>query len=102
VVNKTKTPDFGYKASHTLKITPELAESMMLNTLKFSVYGMIEARADGIAPKKKVVEQKDDDYLEEEEAEGGLQKQTTSISTKDKMSGSEDKIKALEKQNAEL
>jgi len=56
VVNKTKTPDFGYKATHTIKITPELAENMMLNTLKFGVYGMIEARADGIAPKKKIVE----------------------------------------------
>jgi len=101
VVNKTKTPDFGYKASHTLKITPELAESMMLNTLKFSVFGMIEARADGIAPKKKVVEQKDDDYYETTEAKGESSKpMIKSIKVGNK--SDEQMLKDLEKKNQEL
>merc|ERR1712060_230983 len=98
VVEKSKNPDFGYRGSHTIEITQSLIEHMMYNTLKIGVYGMIE----GKRPTKKTKD--DDDIFDKEDAqgEGSFMKQTTSVGTKSKIMSAEERIKELERMNADL
>jgi len=73
----------------------------MYNTLKIGVFGMIEGKKQDITHKKKSAH--DDDY-EEEEAHGDMAmiRSGTSVSTSEKVMSAEQRIKELEKQNADL
>lgn len=76
---------------------------MMYNTLKIGIYGMIEGKRQ-VTKKKR---EDDEESYSEDEAVGdykmpGLGKSGTSVSSNSRMQTAEERIRELEKLNAEL
>lgn len=44
VIDKTRNPEFNYKATHEFQITEDIIQQLMYNALTIGVYGMIESK----------------------------------------------------------
>lgn len=61
IVEKSKNPDFSYKATHEILITEDIIQMMMYNALTIGVYGMIESRRTDLQARQK--EQSQPQYM---------------------------------------